>query len=135
MTTQLEPSTRVVVTVLGSALLPGPTTQTVALPFGSRDTAACGTRIARGSIDWLNTARTNMPGSSSPFGLAKRARSVIVPVAGSTTASANSTLPVRPYSSPSSSFSRTTARVGTAPPVARPRRSASSAADDCWMST
>ena len=63
-----------------------------------------------------------MPGSSRPCGLGKRARSVTVPVLGSTIASANSSVPVIAVIAAVLELEPHRRRAGTAPPAASARR-------------
>src|SRR5205085_12424479 len=112
VTTQLEPSARSAWIARWTARLPGPTTNTVAFPWGSRLTACWGTRIAEVCTACANAAVTYIPGSRIDCGLGKRARTVTDPVLWSTITSLNSTVPVKPYIDPSGSFKWTCALVG-----------------------
>ena len=81
---------RSVTTVRWTALLPGPTTQTVELPFASRDTPACGTRNAVVSIACAKPRFDEHPRQKDASEeLGKRARSVTEPVSGLTITSLN----------------------------------------------
>ena len=80
VTTQYCPCVRAAVTRRLTTLLFAPRIITLALPLASRDRAGSGTRKARSLIACAKRARTNMPGSSSPCALGKRARIVTVPV-------------------------------------------------------
>ena len=71
---------------------PAPTTNTVALPFGSRETACCGTRIGVGR-DRLGEARRarTCPAAAAPRDWGSARAASPCRCSGSTTASANST--------------------------------------------
>jgi hypothetical protein len=93
VTSHLSPIVWLTVTGRGSAAPLAPTTMTVALPVGSRLTAACGISMALLATPLPSTARTYMPGSSTPPGLSKVARRPTEPVVGSTVTSENSRRP------------------------------------------
>ena len=78
---QALPKARVATTARRSTLSCASTTITLAAPRASRCSACCGTCSACSTVPVSSTARTYMPGISTPSGLSKRARSVTPPVA------------------------------------------------------
>ena len=79
-TSHLSPTVRLTLTGRTSTLLSLPTTIAVVSPFGSRAMPCIGTSTASLRTPPPITARTYMPGISTPSGLGTTARSVSVPV-------------------------------------------------------
>ena len=92
----------------GDTLPSAPTTITLS-PCEVRVTACCGSTMPSLTCACSMRTRTYMPGSSRPPGLGSSARKVIWPEVASTVRSLNSSLPIWPYSLPSSSTTRTLA--------------------------
>ena len=91
--TQDSPNACAASTGRASTLFSALTTITSALPRGSRLTAACGSMITFSRLPSASCARTYMPGSRSRRGFGNTARSVTLPVPGSTAASVSSSRP------------------------------------------
>src|SRR5258708_3797252 len=111
-TTQSVPEVRLAWIARSDTLLSAPTTSVVALPPASRVTPTCGTSTTLSFTPSSMRARTNIPGSSTNFGLGNNARTVTVPVPGSTVTSVNCKEPPSGYCVPSSRRSVTLAWSG-----------------------
>ena len=87
------PTARGVWSTRSSAVPFAPTTIVVGSPFELRVTASCGTRMASGELPSSSRARTNKPGSRSPRGFGKIARTVTEFVVAFTVTSETSSVP------------------------------------------
>ena len=92
-TSHLSPIASAVVSTRVWAWPAASTIMATGRPASSRVMACCGARMAWGLSPSATTARTYMPGSSTPLGLGKMARSVTAPVVWSTVTSVNCSLP------------------------------------------